>query len=231
MATPCPSSPWQFVQRSMKSTSPLRESSFSIGMRLEDAIVLRPRHVGFFPTWAPSASHVIYADKASTSFDVVVGRSPSPEPVAFSLRRKQSTIRSPRLYRRPERLLYSGNIPATPTSGSESSRWPPFKWQLLQDILLGANRGASPAVFVKIRKPHRISFESFESSSVQAVSGFFGNSQAVTIVVREEMRGPLSVKPKTSALGSSLCEQAAEVPAMTMQIRTNRAVRVIISAK
>src|SRR5262249_11797893 len=140
-------------------------------------------------------------------------------------RRKQSTIRSPRLYRRPERLLYSGNIPATPTSGSESSRWPAFKWQLLQDIFPGANRGASCGVFVKIRKPHRISFESFESSSVASVSGFFGISHAVAIVVREEMSGPLSFNPNTTALGSSLCEQAAAIKAM--QTRANCAVRSI----
>ena len=34
---------------------------------------------------------------------------------------KQSTIRSPRLYSRPERRLYSGNMPATPTNGRDRS--------------------------------------------------------------------------------------------------------------
>jgi len=62
---------------------------------------------------------------------------------------------------------------------------------LLQETLVGANRGASRGVFVKIRNPHRISFDSFESSSVGSVSGFLGNSQAVIIVVREEISGPL----------------------------------------
>ena len=119
------------------------------------------------------------------------GSSPSSRrPVAFWLRRKQSTMRSPRLNNRPERLLYSGNIPVTPTSGIDRSRCPPFRWQLLQDILPGVNRAASTGVFVKIRKPSRISFESRESSSVGSVSGFFGNSQAVTIVVREAINGP-----------------------------------------
>src|SRR4051812_26366678 len=138
----------------------------------------------------------MYADTASTSFDVAVGTTlgafdASAAPVAFSLRRKQSTTRSPNEYRRPDRLLYSGNIPATPTSGRERSRWPPFKWQLLQEIFPGTNCGASLGVSVNILKPQRISFESFESSSVESVSGFFGKFQAVAIVVREETRGPL----------------------------------------
>src|SRR5580765_2350938 len=122
----------------MKSASPRWTSSLSMGMTLAAIMVFCPRHVGFFPTSEPCASHVMYADTASTSFDVAVGRTlgsfeESAVPVAFSLRRKQSTTRSPREYRRPDRLLYSGNIPATPTSGRERSRWPPFKWQLLQD--------------------------------------------------------------------------------------------------
>src|SRR4051794_24516439 len=56
----------------------------------------------------------------------------------------------------------------------------------------GANWGASCGVLVKILNPQRISFESFESSSDASVRGFFGNSQAVVIVVFEEMRGPLN---------------------------------------
>ena len=44
-------------------------------------------------------------------------------------------------------------------------------------------------MFVKIRKPQRISFESRESSSVGSVRGFFGKSQAVTIVMRDEISG------------------------------------------
>lgn len=57
---------------------------------------------------------------------------------------------------------------------------------------LGEKRPASMRVFVKIRKPDRISFESRESSSDGSVSGFLGNSQAVTMVVREEINAPAS---------------------------------------
>jgi serine/threonine protein kinase len=60
-----------------------------------------------------------------------------------------------------------------------------------ENIFLERSRrvGSSP-VFVKIRKPDRISFESRESSSDGSVSGFLGNSHAVTMVVREEISGP-----------------------------------------
>jgi hypothetical protein len=58
--------------------------------------------------------------------------------------------------------------------------------------LLGVNRAASRGVFVKIRNPHRTSAERRDSSNVGSVNGFFGKSQAVTIVVREEMSGPAS---------------------------------------
>jgi hypothetical protein len=82
----------------------------------------------------------------------VVGSSAAEAwPVAFSLRRKQSTIRSSRLMKRPARRLYSGNCPATPTSGSDFSRWPAFKWQLLQEIRPPVNRAASRGVSVKMR--------------------------------------------------------------------------------
>src|SRR5438045_1650374 len=108
-----------------------------------------PRHGGFFPTSDPLASHVRYADRARTSGEVVDGDSSSTPPVAFSLRRKQSTIRSLRLYKRPDRRLYSGNIPATPTSGSDRSRCPAFRWQLAHAIAPGANSFASAGVFVK----------------------------------------------------------------------------------
>jgi hypothetical protein len=50
-------------------------------------------------------------------------------------------------------------------------------------------------VFVKIRKPDRISFDSRESSSDSSVSGFLGSSHAVTIVVREEIKGPARFPP------------------------------------
>jgi hypothetical protein len=40
------------------------------------------------------------------------------------------------------------------------------------------------------RNPQRMSFASLESSSEGSFSGFFGNSQAATIVVREEISGP-----------------------------------------
>jgi hypothetical protein len=154
----------------------------------------------------PRDSQVRYAVSARTSFDVgdgnlscsPVGRrssSASTRPVAFSLLRKQSTTRSARVNKRPARLLYSGNIPATPTSGSERSRWPPFKWQLLHETLLGVKRAASTGVLVKIRNPHRISADSFESSNVGSVSGFCGTSQAVTIVVVEGISGPLNGTP------------------------------------
>src|SRR5215813_13300719 len=110
-------------------------------------------------------------------------------PVPFSLRTKQSTIRSASVYRRPARRLYSGNIPATPTSGSDFSRCPPLRWQLLQEIFPGARCGTSPGVFVKILNPHLMSFDSFESSSDGSVNGFRGKSHAVIIVVLAEISG------------------------------------------
>src|SRR5437016_14217568 len=106
---------------------------------------------------------------------------------------KQSTMRSARPKRRPARLLGSGNIPAAPTSGSDRSRCPAFRWQLLHDILLGANCGASCGVLVKSRNPHLISWESLELSKDLSVSGFFGKYQAVTMFVAEETNGPLSL--------------------------------------
>src|SRR5438094_654260 len=147
-ATPWPSAPWQDVHRSMNSASPFARSSLSIGIRFADAIVFWPRHQGFRPTSDPRDNQVRYADTASTSLDVCVGNSSgdSLAPVAFSLRKKQSTMRSPRLKRRPDRRLYSGNMPVTPTSGSDFSRCPAFKWQLLHDILLGAKFGTSVGV-------------------------------------------------------------------------------------
>src|SRR4051812_31254662 len=121
---------------------------------------------------------------ASTSFDVGVGSSSglSVPPVAFSLRTKQSVIRSPRLNRRPDRRLYSGNIAETPTSGSDRSRWPAFRWQLVHDMPPGARCGASAGVFVNSRKPRRISSDSGDLSSEASVSGFLGTSHAATIV-------------------------------------------------
>jgi hypothetical protein len=62
---------------------------------------------------------------------------------------------------------------------------------LLHAILPGVNRAASVGVFVNIRKPDRTSFDSHDSSfSAGSVSGFFGSSHAVTIVVRDEINDP-----------------------------------------
>jgi len=45
---------------------------------------------------------------------------------------------------------------------------------------------------VNIRNPERISFDSRDSSSkAGSVSGFFGSSHAVTMVVRDEINGPV----------------------------------------
>ena len=104
-------------------------------------------------------------------------------------------MRSPRLKRRPERLLYSGNIPVTPTSGSDFSRWPPFMWQLLHDIPPGASRGVSCGVFVKILKPRLISSDSGDVSSEASASGVLGNSHAATIVALAAMSGPFICAP------------------------------------
>ena len=99
-------------------------------------------------------------------------------------------MRSPRLKSRPERLLYSGNIPVTPTRGSDFSRWPPFMWQLLHDMPPGASRGVSCGVFVKILKPRLISPASGDVSSEASASGVLGNSHAATIVALAAMSGP-----------------------------------------
>ena len=76
------------------------------------------------------------------------GRSP---PVAFSLRRKQSVIRSPRLNNRPSAGRYRGKRAGhTDQREATFSRWPAFMWQLLQDILPARGAGTSTGVFVKI---------------------------------------------------------------------------------
>jgi hypothetical protein len=66
---------------------------------------------------------------------------------------------------------------------------------LAHDTRLGVKRRASAGVFVNSLKPQRMSAESFESSSYASVSGFFGKSQAVTIVVRAGISGPASGTP------------------------------------
>ena len=60
---------------------------------------------------------------------------------------------------------------ATPTRGRESSRWPPFIWQLLHDIWPCMNSAASAGVFVKIRNPKRIWSATRELPSVGSVRG------------------------------------------------------------
>src|SRR6476661_3578012 len=124
-----------------------------------------PRHDGLFPISLPRDIQFRYAARARTSRDVgvgsasVVGAFPFPSvldssfPVAFSLRRKQSTIRSFRLISRPARRLYSGNTPEMATSGIARSRWPAFRWQLLHETAPGTNRSASAGVFVNRRYP------------------------------------------------------------------------------
>ena len=123
-----------------------------------------PRHGGFFPIAPPFDSQVRYAEIASTSGEAGLGTSSgaSRPAVAFSLRRKQSVMRSPRLKSRADRRLYSGNIPATSTSGIDLSRWPAFMWQLVHDMPPGARRGASAGVLVNSRKPRRISSDNRE---------------------------------------------------------------------
>src|SRR6185503_4659610 len=111
-------------------------------------------------------------------------------PVEFSLRRKQSVIRSPRLYSLPERRLYSGNIPATSTRGIDLSRWPAFMWQFVHDMPPGAKRGASAGVFVNSLNPRRISSDSFELSSVLSASGLRGNSQPAFMLIEAAMSEP-----------------------------------------
>jgi len=98
----------------------------------------------------------------------------------------------------------------TPTSGSDFSRWPPFKWQLLHDIRPGASRGATDGVLVNNLNPRRISSESGDLSSDGSTSGFFGNSHAVTIVVLAAMRGPVIFGPAAVG-GSGAREHAAPV--------------------
>src|SRR5215208_1259827 len=97
-------------------------------MRAAGAIAFWPRHEGAFPISPPLDSHVRYAEIARTSGVVGVGSSSADRslPVAFSLRRKQSVTRSPRLKSRPDRRLYSGNIVAMFTSGIDFSRCPAF---------------------------------------------------------------------------------------------------------
>src|SRR5439155_25383652 len=134
---------------------------------------------------------------ASTSLDVDVGRSAriNVPPVVLSQRRKKTVMRSPRLKRRPERRLYSGNSPATPTSGRDFSRWPAFMWQLLHDIPPGASRGASCGVFVKILKPRLTSSDNRYVSSEVSAGGVFGTAIAATIVALAAMSGPFILAP------------------------------------
>src|SRR5262245_2320980 len=55
----------------------------------------------------------------------------------------------------------------------------------------GANRGASAGVFVKMRKPRRISSDSRELSSVLSSRGLCGYCHAAFIVMLAAMRGPV----------------------------------------
>ena len=66
---------------------------------------------------------------------------------------------------------------------------------MLHDTLLGVKRAASAGVFVKMRNPSRTSEDRRESSSDRSVSGSFGKSHAVTIVVCDGIRGPLNGTP------------------------------------
>jgi hypothetical protein len=149
-----------------------------------------------------------YAEIASTSGEVGDGGSApfTSAPVAFSLLKKQSVTRSPRLYMRPDRRLYSGNIPATATSGSDFSRCPAFMWQLLHDIPPGARCGASTGVFVKSLNPLRISCDCRESSSDVSVNGFFGNSHAATIVTFDATSGPFILRTDSGLLSAGWLE-------------------------
>jgi hypothetical protein len=106
-------------------------------------------------------------------------------------------------------------MPATPTSGSDRSRCPALRWQLLQDIRPGAKAGASAGVLVKSLKPHRMSADSFESSRLLSVSGFFGKSHAVTIVVRAGMSGPTRGTPD-EVVGTGARAQPLTVAARTI---------------
>src|SRR5215469_13999640 len=100
-------------------------------------------------------------------------------------------------------------MPATATRGRDRSLWPAFRWQLLHDILPGANCGASCGVSVKMRKPHRISFDRVDLSSDGLVNGSLGKNHAVTIVVREETSGPLITYWRgRDAAGSGMLEHA-----------------------
>src|SRR5258705_5903700 len=131
--------------------SPFAGSSFSTGTSADALMAFWPRQAVLFPIAAPRESHVRYAETASTSGEVGVGRSSvvSGPPVAFSLRRKQSVMRSPRLNSLAERRLYSGDTPAMLTSGDDFSRWAAFMWQVLHDMPPGASPGSPPAVVVE----------------------------------------------------------------------------------
>jgi hypothetical protein len=71
----------------------------------------------------------------------------------------------------------------------------------LQDILLGANCGASCGVLVKMRKPHRIWLDNIDLSSEGSVRGSFGKNHAVTMVVLDETSGPFIWKGEGLAVG------------------------------
>ena len=94
----------------------------------------------------------------------------------------------------------------------------------------GENCGASRPVFVKIRNPHLMSADRRESSSVESVSGFFGYSQAVTMVVRDEMSGPLiralpggiAERPEQAAMAAAAIAAAAK-KAFTSAVDSNNA--------
>src|SRR6185503_6423004 len=160
---------------------------------------------------------------ASTSDDVGVGSSSavSGPPVAFSLRRKQSVTRSPRLNSRPERRLYSGKTPAIFTSGIDRSRWPAFMWQLVHAMPPGASRGVSAGVLVNRRKPLRISSDNRDVSSVLSSSGFRGTTQAAFIETVAATSGPvICTRVAGTAAGGSGCR--AHAPAARATIMTAR---------
>src|SRR5262249_61303134 len=102
---------------------------------------------------------------------------------------KQSTTRSARLISRAARLLYSGNMPATPTTGRARSRWPAFRWQFAHETLPPVNRAASRGVSTKMRYPNLICSDSFAQPAIGSLSGSCGICHAVTIVVLAAISG------------------------------------------
>src|SRR5688500_306763 len=78
---------------------------------------------------------------------------------------------------------------------------------------------------MKMRNPSRISLDRRELSSPGSVSGFLGNSQAVTIVVFEEINGPAMIARGAAGSVARTHDERHAIAAMALEMRKQALMR------